>query len=194
MESELPAPNSSWTIFLDRDGVINRRLPGAYVRSWAEFEWLPAVVEAIVWFAQSFGRVIVVTNQQGIGKGLMDEVDLADIHRQMVAEVEAGGGRIDGVYFCPDLSSQQPNCRKPSPVMALLAQRDFPEIAFHHSIMVGDSLSDMDFGQQLGMFNVLVATKKEESDVIIQARAGGLKIDATVESLAALAAAWRNQK
>ena len=78
--------------------------------------------------------------------------------------------------------------------MALLARRDFPDIDFHRSIMVGDSLSDMDFGQQLGMFNVLVATKKEEADVIHQAKEGGLKIDAKVESLAALAGAWRNRK
>jgi len=154
----------SWTLFLDRDGVLNRRLPGAYVRSWEEFEWLPRVLDALALLSHSFGRIVVVTNQQGIGKGLMGEEELAEVHRRMLAAVEAAGGRIDGIYYCPDLASSPNNCRKPAPAMAIQAKQDFPEIDFRKSVIVGDSISDMQFGQQLGMYKVLITTKEEEAN------------------------------
>ena len=72
--------NRSWTLFLDRDGVINRRLPGAYVQSWEAFHWLPGALEAIAGLTQNVGRAFVVTNQQGIGKGLMTVASLELIH------------------------------------------------------------------------------------------------------------------
>jgi histidinol-phosphate phosphatase family protein len=187
----LPSISKSWTLFLDRDGVINRRLPGAYVCSWAAFEWLPGTLDALVYFAGAFGRIVVVTNQQGIGKGLMSEADIRIIHRLMRQEAEAAGGRIDGVYYCPSLSSAQPNCRKPAPDMALQAQRDFPEIDFSRSLMVGDSLSDMAFGQGLGMLNVLVATKTDEAAALATAQAEGLRWEGQVGSLYELAQVLR---
>lgn len=190
MDVQWPAFGPSWTLFLDRDGVINRRLPGAYVRTWAEFEWLPGALPAIASFGRLFGRVVVVTNQQGIGKGLMTEAALHRIHRQMLAGVEAFGGRIDGVYHCPALALEQPNCRKPGPAMALQARQDFPGIDFRRSVMVGDSWSDMEFGQRLGMFNVLVVNKEEEQSALIHAREQGIRADAAVDGLAGLAAAW----
>lgn len=188
MEAKLPAIDASWALFLDRDGVINRRLPGAYVRAWEEFEWLPGAAPAIALLSRAFGWVFVVTNQQGIGKGLMGEPALESIHRRMLAEVEAAGGRIDGVYFCPALASEQPNCRKPGPAMALQARRDFPGIDFHRSLMVGDTLPDMAFGHQLGMFNVLVAAGEEGAELSAQARKDGIRVGALIGSLAELPA------
>ena len=151
-----------WTLFLDRDGVINRRLPGAYVRTIDEFEWLPGAAEAIARLNRLFGLTIVVTNQQGIGKGLMGEADLQRVHEHLLGELAAAGGRIDAIYHCPDLASRTPNCRKPAPAMALQAQRDFPPIDFRRAVMVGDSISDMEFGQQLGMRCVLVEGKGDK--------------------------------
>ncbi|MBO6517272.1 MAG: HAD family hydrolase [Bacteroidia bacterium] len=151
--------DKSWTLFLDRDGVINKRLIDDYVKSWDEFEFLPGTINAIADFSQWFGVIVVVTNQQGIGKGLMTVDDLQSIHNQMVESIEQGQGRIDGIYFCPDLKHTNPVCRKPQPGMGYQAKEDFPEIDFSKSIMVGDSLSDMEFGRKLGMKNVFISSE-----------------------------------
>ena len=161
MEMQQLSVNSRWTLFLDRDGVINRRLPGDYVRRWEDFSFLDGVLEALRSLGQLFGRIVVVTNQQGIGKGLMTEADLALIHRRMLEQVHEAGGRIDAVYYCPDLAGEADSCRKPGPVMAYRARADFPEIEFSRSVMAGDSLSDMAFGCRLGMLSVLIETKAE---------------------------------
>lgn len=153
----LPQITQDWTLFLDRDGVLNRRLPGAYVTAWEAFEMLPGVPEAVAHLSRRFGRVVVVTNQQGVGKGLMTLADLADIHQRMVATLTAAGGRIDGIYACPDLRHQRPNCRKPGPGLAWQAQRDFPQIDFQRSVMVGDTPGDLHFGRGLGMYTVWVS-------------------------------------
>lgn len=163
-----------WTLFLDRDGVLNRRLPGRYVRSWAEWVWLPGSLEAMPVLAQHYGCIIVVTNQQGIGKGLMTEAELQTVHDQMLSEVQAYGGRIDAIYHCPALATDPDNCRKPAPTMAHWAQRDFPEIDFQKSVMIGDSRSDIEFGHRLGMATVLVQTKAEDWPVWPQVGEWGL--------------------
>jgi histidinol-phosphate phosphatase family protein len=177
------ATDASWTLFLDRDGVLNRRLPGAYVRHWEEFEWLPGVLNAWQLLSRHFGRIIIVTNQQGIGKGLMTDQELNAVHQQMKKEVGQAGGRIDQIYYCADLASKTNNCRKPAPAMAWKAKADFPEIDFSRSVMVGDSISDMAFGQRLGMYNVLITTKQEESQGLLASE--GLQIDVRYPSLAA---------
>lgn len=157
-----PLPtNKSWSLFLDRDGVINRRLPDAYVRNWEEFRFIEGVPEALALLGRHFGHLIVVTNQQGIGKKLMSVQDMEAVHRRMRQEIESAGGRIDAIYHCPGLAEEDPPCRKPNTGMARQAKRDFPEINFQHSVMVGDSLSDMEFGARLEMINVLIETKRE---------------------------------
>jgi len=170
----LPAFDKSWTLFLDRDGVINHRIPGAYVRHWDEFEFMDNVPEAIASFNNVFGRIVVVTNQQGIGKGLMTAEELVTLHDKMYREIMNAGGRIDAVYFCPKLASESPICRKPEVGMGYQAQRNFPEINFKKSVMVGDSLSDMGFGSKLGMWNVLVETNEETKAMLAL---NGLKED-----------------
>ena len=146
----------SWTLFLDRDGVINRRPVDDYVRDWQGFEFLPGVKEALAILADRFGHIFIVTNQQGIGKNLMTPEDLAGIHREMLNEITAAGGRIDAIYFCPDLDTKPNNCRKPGTAMALRAKKHFPDIDFSKSIMVGDTASDMHFGRKAGMTTVFV--------------------------------------
>ncbi len=148
--------DKSWTLFLDRDGVINKRIFGGYVQHPEEFEFLPHVPESLALFSQIFGRIIVVTNQQGIGKRIMSETQLYAIHRKMTDEVEKAGGKIDAVFYCPDIVSKRENCRKPSPELALEARKQFPEIDFNKSMMVGDTETDMIFGKNAGMFTLLV--------------------------------------
>lgn len=154
--------DTSWTLFLDRDGVINRRIVDSYVMSPSEFEFLPGVIDSMTYLSTVFSRIIVVTNQQGIGKGLMTHDDLHSIHSKMIRTVTLHGGRIDNVYYCPNLAHENPLCRKPNPGMALQAQKDYPEIDFKTSIMVGDSVSDIQFGNQLGMYTVRIAKKSDE--------------------------------
>lgn len=149
--------DQSWTLFLDRDGVINRRIIGGYVSGWEEFHFLPGVQEALSVFAQRFGRVVVVSNQQGVGKGLMTPKQVEEIHRRMQEEVSLAGGRIDSVYYAPQLESSGSNYRKPGIGMALRARKEFREIHYRQSLMAGDSLSDMRFGKRLGMVTILIA-------------------------------------
>ncbi|TNE53031.1 MAG: HAD-IIIA family hydrolase [Bacteroidetes bacterium] len=175
-----PSQTREWCLFLDRDGVINERIFGAYVRSVDEFKFLPGSLDAIAHFHQIFQRIFVVTNQQGIGKGLMTERNLHEIHRYMCEEIERQGGRIDQCYFAPELKSDPNNSRKPGPFMALRAQSDFPEVNFEKSIMVGDTDSDILFGKKLGMKTVRIRTAEPIS----------IEADLTVEHLNDLIDLW----
>lgn len=150
--------DSSWTLFLDRDGVINERKMGGYIESVEEFKFLPKVVSAIAELSRHFQHVFVVTNQQGIGKGIMTECNLLDIHTYMVETIENAGGSISHCYFAPELKSANSEMRKPNPGMALQAQKDFPTVDFSKSIMVGDTDSDILFGTNLGMKTVRIKT------------------------------------
>jgi histidinol-phosphate phosphatase family protein len=169
-------------LFLDRDGVLNRRLPGRYVTSPAEFEWLPQVPEALAWLAQHFAPIVVVTNQAGIGKGLMTEADLAQVHAMMRTQATAAGGRIDAVYHAPTRADEGSPLRKPATGMAELALREFPSIDFAQAWMVGDSVSDIEFGQAMGMKTALIEGKMEE-----KTRHEGLQVDWRGPSLWAFA-------
>ncbi len=151
-----PSIDRSWSLFLDRDGVINKRIVDGYVQSPGEFVFLPGVLDALAFFSEVFGKIIVVTNQQGIGKGRMNEKQLEAVHRKMLAAVNAAGGRIDAVFYCPDLASKPQNCRKPSPFLAREAVKKFPQIDLKKSIMAGDAESDVDFGKNAGMMTVFL--------------------------------------
>lgn len=166
------------SLFLDRDGVINRRTVGDYIRRPADFEFEAGALEALRLLAGFFGRIVVVTNQAGVGKGLMRGADLAAVHRKMLAQVQRAGGRIDRVYHCPHRPDAGCGCRKPATGMALQAQADFPDIRFEHAWIAGDSLSDMQFGLALGMKTALIAGKTEETRVL-----SGLAVTARFASL-----------
>ena len=148
--SPLPQISNDWTLFLDRDGVINKRLVGDYVKKVEEFEFIDGALDAIAKFSNLFGVIVIVTNQQGIGKGLMTTEDLNAIHDNMLAEIKYHGGRIDHVFYCPKLAKDNPECRKPNTGMGHEAKSIFPAIDFNKSLMIGDSFSDMEFGTRLG--------------------------------------------
>ena len=151
-----------WTLFLDRDGVINKKLENDYVKHWIEFEFLEGSIDAIKYLASVFGKLVVVTNQQGIGKRLYRTEDLELIHKNMLYEIDYHGGRIDKVYFSPYLNSENHPTRKPAIGMALNAQKDFPEIDFKKSIVIGDSMSDMEFGRNAGMKTIFISEEKKQ--------------------------------
>jgi D-glycero-D-manno-heptose 1,7-bisphosphate phosphatase len=175
---DLKAIDKTWTLFLDRDGVINHEKHLDYIHTWEEFKFYDGAKVAIQIFAQKFNRIIVVTNQKGIGKGVTKMEDVKIIHQNMTADIEAVGGKIDAVYFCPDLES--PN-RKPNPGMGLQAAKDFADIDLSKAIMVGNTLSDMHFGRNLGIKNVFLTTTRPEVDT------NDTSIDAVYPSLIAFA-------
>lgn len=148
--------NKDWTLFLDRDGVINVRIIDGYVTKIEEFEFLPNVIEALKIFKEKFKYIIVATNQQGVGKGIMKFEDVETVHQFMAQQVADNGGRIDKVYFCPQLKSVPDNYRKPSPKMAYFAKNDFPDIDLSKSIMIGDMNSDIEFGKNAGMKTIFI--------------------------------------
>lgn len=151
--------DATWSLFLDRDGVINKRRPDDYVKTWDEFIFLPGALNALEVFSMHFRRIFIVTNQAGIEKGILSHESLDKIHDQMLETIHYHGGRVDEIYYCPYTSALDPLCRKPNPGMALEAKKDFPDIDFHHCIMVGDSDSDIIFGNNLGMKTILVGDK-----------------------------------
>ena len=160
---EFDVYDKSWTLFLDRDGVINVRNFHGYITRVEDFKFIEGSKEAIVRFSKIFGRIVVVTNQQCIGKGIISENELNEIHAHMLREIEEVGGNIDKVYFAPQLAVENSIYRKPNSGMADLAKKDFPEINFEKSVMIGDSISDMEFGQDKGMRTVFITPERNEA-------------------------------
>jgi D-glycero-D-manno-heptose 1,7-bisphosphate phosphatase len=144
------------TIFLDRDGVINRKMPeGRFVTSAAEFQPLPGVPEAIAKLNLAGLRVLVVSNQRGIALGLYTAANVLDIHAAFASQLEAHQAHVDAFYFCPH-DKAQCDCRKPLPGLFHQAQADFPDITPETSVIVGDSWSDIEFGRRLGMHTIFI--------------------------------------
>lgn len=159
---DLSAVDPSWTLFLDRDGVINEDKPGSYIFHAGEFEFMQGAPALFQGLAEKFDHIIVVTNQRGVGKGLMKEDDLTAIHEKMLDGIQRAGGRISGIYFAPSLLNNDP-FRKPNPGMAYQAKTDFPAVDFSRSIMVGNKMSDMAFGRNAGMYTVYIASTNPEA-------------------------------
>ena len=153
------------TVFLDRDGVLNRKLPeGEYVSAWEHFHLLPGAAEAIGKLKRAGLRVLVVSNQRGVALGLYRAEDVDRIHAQLQNELAAHGAQIDGFYFCPH-DKGACNCRKPLPGLFQQARSQFPDIQPETSLMIGDSLSDIEFGRNLGMTTIFIEgdTKAREN-------------------------------
>lgn len=151
----------TWTLFLDRDGVINYEKHKDYIHTWSEFRFYEGVTEAIKILSDRFHRIIVVTNQRGVGRGLTKAEDLEIIHTNMQEAIRQNGGRLDAIYFCSDVDDTSP-LRKPNTGMGLLALKQFPDIDLKKSIMVGNTLSDMQFGRNLGIYTVFLPTTRPE--------------------------------
>ena len=179
--------DKSWSLFLDRDGVINHEKHMDYVYNYLEFQFYPGVLNALKTLAERFGRIFIVTNQRGVERNLMTEEALLELHKEMLLDIEKNGGRIDAIYYCTSLDDAHPN-RKPQPGMALLAKESHPEVDFSKSIMVGNNISDMQFGRNAGMFTAFVLTTSPDQSLPHPA------IDNSFTDLPAFAEAIRNSK
>ncbi len=159
VQAELEMPDlhldqidQSWTLFLDRDGVINHD-PGTYVLRGEDFVVLDGVLEALRICSRVFGRIIVITNQRAVGRNLLTEEQLQEMHAHLEREVEKAGGRIDAIYYCTSMADDHPD-RKPNPGMAFRAKEQFPEIDFGKSIMIGDKKLDMEWARNIGAYAI----------------------------------------
>jgi len=149
------------TVFLDRDGVINCKMPeGRYVASSADFHPLPGVPQAIAKLNRAGLRVLVVSNQRGIALGLYTAADVLDIHAAFEIELNQQDAHVDAFYFCPH-DKVQCDCRKPLPGLFHQALADFPGITPETSAIIGDSWSDIEFGRRLGMQTIFIEGDRE---------------------------------
>src|SRR5579863_1079461 len=150
------SPRELTTVFLDRDGVINEKMrEGEYLRSWSDFKLLDGVPEAIAKLNGAGKRVTVVSNQRGIALGLYTAADVDAIHEQLQRVLRGRGAHVDGFFYCPH-DKADCNCRKPLPGLFEQAVEQMPEIRAEASAMVGDSISDIEFGRRLGMTTVFI--------------------------------------
>jgi D-glycero-D-manno-heptose 1,7-bisphosphate phosphatase len=143
-------------VFLDRDGVINRKpAAGQFITRVEDLELLPGVERAIEALNHSGRKVIVVTNQRGVALGLYSLDDLTRIHVRLLERLAAEGAYLDAIYVCPH-DEGQCDCRKPKTGLIEKAFREFPAARATNSVMVGDSLRDILVGRRMGMRTVLV--------------------------------------
>jgi histidinol-phosphate phosphatase family protein len=139
------------TVFLDRDGVINRNRPrGDYVKSWHEFQFLPGARGAIARLTQAGFQLIVITNQACVGRGIVPWDELQHIHELMMKEIAYSGGRIEAVLCCPHVADEGCHCRKPAPGLLKQAQEEY-KVDLRHAIVVGDSLVDIQAAAAVGI-------------------------------------------
>jgi D-glycero-D-manno-heptose 1,7-bisphosphate phosphatase len=149
------------TVFLDRDGILNEKMPeGRYVTRAEEFRILPGVPDAIRRLNEAGLRTIVVTNQRGIARGLYTLADVEAIHAELQRALARERAHIDGFFICPH-DEGECNCRKPLPGLFEQAVAQFPEITAAASVMIGDSLVDIKFGKNLGMTTIYVESESQ---------------------------------
>ena len=172
-------------IFVDRDGVINANRPD-YVKSWAEFEFLPGSLQALVELAGLGWPLVVISNQSAIGRGLVTAERVAEINARMVAAIEAAGGRVDGVYICPHRPDEGCGCRKPLPGMLQQAAQELG-LDLACSYLIGDAESDILAGLAVCAQPILVLTGRGPAQRL---RLGGLEGIFQVCSDLAEAVSW----
>jgi len=143
-------------VFLDRDGVINRKpAEDQTIYRWRDFDLLPGVESAIARLNGIGHKVMIVTNQRGIALGSYSEQDLMELHQQLEAHLRLHGAHVDAIYFCPH-DRNECDCRKPGPAMFHQAFEDFPGATPANSVIIGDSISDIEAGIRLGMRTIFV--------------------------------------
>ncbi len=143
-------------VILDRDGVINVDSKD-YIKTPEEWRALPGSLQAIGQLNKAGHKVVVATNQSGLGRHYYDEATLAAIHTKMAGELAQLGGHLDGIYYCPHKPEDDCDCRKPKPGLLEKIAADFPEL-FPDAVLIGDSLRDLEAAHSAGIRAILVKT------------------------------------
>jgi D-glycero-D-manno-heptose 1,7-bisphosphate phosphatase len=160
----IPQIDRSWSVFVDRDGVVNRRIVGDYVRSVDQLDVLPEALAGLRLLAEHAGPIVVVSNQAGVGKGLMTSAQLDEVNGALLVAVDGAGGRIDGIFTCPHTVEDDCDCRKPRTGLADQAVAQVPGIDLVRAVMIGDSASDVEFAERLGVPIVQVVAVGEATE------------------------------
>jgi D-glycero-D-manno-heptose 1,7-bisphosphate phosphatase len=171
-------------ILLDRDGVINRERAD-YVKSWAEFEFLPGALPALCQLATLSIPILVVSNQSAIGRGLVSWAEVAQIHRRAAVWIAQAGGRIDDFFVCPHRPDEDCACRKPRPGLLQQAAAAYG-LDLTDCLFVGDSVTDVQAAQAVGCPTILVQTGRQGAQ--LRTRFGGAGAPPLVADLAAAVA------
>jgi D-glycero-D-manno-heptose 1,7-bisphosphate phosphatase len=148
LETQEPIILIKRAVFLDRDGTVNRDLPG-YIKSWSEFEFLPGSIEAVRDLTLNGFHVIIITNQSAVPRNLLSLEELEYIHAMMRQALELEGGRITDVFYCPHMPDDNCACRKPKPGLIYRAQEKY-RIDLASAVMVGDSARDIECARNAG--------------------------------------------
>jgi D-glycero-D-manno-heptose 1,7-bisphosphate phosphatase len=151
--------NRRKAVFFDRDGVVNYRIVGGYVRKPEEFRFIPDFLDFFPILKKSGIPAIIISNQQGVGKGIMSLEELSGVHAVMQKQLnELTGFSFDDIFICTDLESANSNRRKPKPGMILEALAKWGLNA-ENSWMIGDSASDVEAGRVAGLNTILLSNK-----------------------------------
>lgn len=155
-------------VFLDRDGVINQKAPSedAYITRWEEIHILPGVADGIALLNRANLRVIVVSNQRCVAKGLITSTQIESMHQRMCSDLAILGAKIDAVYYCPHEEQPPCGCRKPQPGMLFAAAHEH-ELDLPSSWMIGDSQKDVEAGRKAGCRTARIA----ESSINVEGNA-----------------------
>lgn len=155
-------------VFLDRDGVINKKMPeGDYVKRWSEFQFLPGVIEALRALTEKGYQIFIVTNQRGIARGLMKKEDVEAIHARMTGELAQQGVALSGIYYCPHSNEEKCHCRKPQAWMLFRAAYEH-HLDLTKAYCIGDSQADSEAGERAGCRTFLVDEKNSLHNIVIQ--------------------------
>ncbi len=143
------------SVFVDRDGVLNKRVVKGYVKKVSEFEWCPLALASLHLLNQFMCKIFIVTNQAGVGKGIMTLLDLHHIHEKLLQDVNQAGAKIEHIYFCTHTKEENCNCRKPNAGLFIKAAKEY-HLDLTKSILIGDSLTDIQAGKKVGCKTILV--------------------------------------
>lgn len=179
-------------VFLDRDAVLNvKPLEGRYITGWGEFELLPGVDAALRELVRRDPKVllIVVTNQPGVARGVIGMSSLDDMHHRMRAALSDAGVALSGIYVCPH-EAETCDCRKPEPGLLFQAVADFPEIQAGDSVLIGDSLADLEAAKRFACAGYLVGPTDRRRVVMAGAATRGIPVAGEAASLQALTRAY----
>ncbi len=168
-------------LFLDRDGVIIENQDN-YVRRWSDVTIFPEALAALALAKSSPYKIVLVTNQSAVGRGLVTLETVQEINAELVQRIESAGGRVDGIFICPHAPEDHCTCRKPLPGLMLQAASSL-HLDLKRSIMVGDALTDVQAGQAAGIgISVLVCTGRGTSQISLP-QAGQLQPFFTFENV-----------
>jgi D-glycero-D-manno-heptose 1,7-bisphosphate phosphatase len=172
-------------VFLDRDGVIIQNREN-YVRSWTDVEFIPTSLYALERLSQTAHKIIIITNQSAVGRGIITLKQADAINRRIIEAIKKSGGRVDGFFMCPHTPEEHCSCRKPLPGLIQKAAEEL-SIDLESSVLIGDALTDIQAGSAAGIKTlILVKTGRGQEQLLLAQTAGNPRFLITEHLLSAM--------